>query len=131
MLITHSTITDPYDFHIEGSFLTIEFYAYGPPLSLSRIVSCCRKAFVECKKHGGLDRPASDEPMGTDIRIYKSVDTYLYLHPGEDMTWGVLCDFEQDMRRFQSYILDIPSQTSFILLKEGLEGDIGSGIISM
>lgn len=82
-------------------------------------------------KHGGLGVPGRDELMGTAIRIYKSSDTYLWLSPGENMTWGVLCDFEQDMRRFQSYHLDTPRQTSFILLKEGVDGDIGHGIITL
>lgn len=127
----HRTVTDPYDFHIEASSLTVEFYAYGPLLEYSKILSCCRKALADCREHGGLDLPGRDRLMGTDVRIYNSSDTYLYLYPGEEMTWGLLGDFEMDMRRFQEYILDTPRQTSFILLKAGLHGDVGHGIISL
>lgn len=69
--------------------------------------------------------------MGTDVRIYKSIDTYLYLYPGEHMTWGLLDDLQMDMRHFQLRKLDTPRQTSFIMLKEGVEGDVGHGIISL
>lgn len=68
--------------------------------------------------------------MGTDVRIYNSSDTCLYLYPGEQMTWGMLDDLQMDIRYFQVHKLDTPRQTSFILLKEGVEGDVGHGIIS-
>lgn len=67
--------------------------------------------------------------MGMNLRRYSTGDTYLYVYPDEEMTWGVLCELEQDMRWFQEYILDFPRQTSFFLLKEGVEGHIGHGII--
>lgn len=130
-LINDSTIPDPYDFHIEGSSLTVEFYAYGPPLSYSKVTSCCIQAFLDCEKHGGLDSPGRDRLMGTDVRIYSSSDTYLWLSPGEQMTWGLLDDFQMDMRYFQRHRVDYPRQTSFILLKKGAEGDVGHGIISL
>lgn len=69
--------------------------------------------------------------MGTEVRVYKSSNTYLYLYPGDDMTWGLLNDLQMDIRYFQVQKLDTPRQTSFILLKEGVEGDVGYGTVSM
>lgn len=85
---------------------------------------------MDCSRHDGLG-PGRDRLIGTDVRIYKSGNTYLYVYPGEQMTWGLLDDFQMDMRHFQLRILDVPRQTSFILLKEGVEGDVGHGIISL
>ena len=68
--------------------------------------------------------------MGTEVRIYKSSDTYLYVYPGEQMTWGLLDDLQMDLRHFQVHKLDTPRQTSFILLKERVKGKVGHGIIS-
>lgn len=111
--------------------MTVEFYAYGPPLVYSSVVACCSKALVDCTNHGGFDLPGRDQSMGTDVRIYKFSDTYMYLYPSEHMTWGMLGDLQMDIRHFQVHKLDTPRQTSFILLKEGVEGDVGHGILSL
>lgn len=69
--------------------------------------------------------------MGTATRMYSSGDTYLHLYPGEHMTWGMLDDFQMDLRHFQFYTLNYPRATSFILLREGVEGDVAHGIIGL
>lgn len=130
VLIDHSTVLDPYDLHVEGSSLTIEFYGYGPPLTFAAVTSCCLKAFTDCKEHGGLGVPGEDESMGTAVRVYSYRDTHLYLYPGESMTWGLLNHFQMGMRQFQLSTLNTPRQTSFILLEDGEEGDVGHGAIS-
>lgn len=124
------TVHDPYDLHVEGSSLTIEFYGYGPPLTFAAVTSCCLKAFIDCKAHGGLGVPGEDELMGTAVRVYSYRDTHLYLYPGESMTWGLLNHFQMGMRQFQLSTLNTPRQTSFILLEDGEEGDVGHGTIS-
>ena len=129
-LTHHSTVHDPYDLHVEGSSLTIEFYGYGPPLTFAAVTSCCLKAFIDCKAHGGLGVPGEDELMGTAVRVYSYRDTHLYLYPGESMTWGLLNHFQMGMRQFQLSRLNTPRQTSFILLEDEEEGDVGHGTIS-
>ena len=111
--------------------MTVEFYAYGPPLVYSRVESCCIQALEDCRKHGGLKLPGRNVLMGSNVRIYKSIDTYLWINPGERMTWGLLDDLQMDMKHFQLRKLDSPRQTSFILVMEGVEGDVGHGIISL
>ncbi len=131
MLITDSTVPDPYDYHVVGdTSLTIEFYGYGPQLGFSKVVSCCNRAFLDCRNHGGLIASGRESLMGTETRVYNFSDTYLNILPGEAMTWGMLNDLQRSLRYFQAVILGVPRQTSFMLLKDGFEGDIGRGIIS-
>ncbi len=93
------------------------------------MVSCCNRAFIDCKDHGALVASGRESLMGTETRVYNFSGTYLHTLPGEAMTWGMLNDLQRSLRYFQAVILGVPRQTSFMLLKDGFEGDIGRGII--
>ena len=125
VLINHSTVPDPYDFHRAGSLLTVEFYGYGPRLGFSAVDACCRKASVDSKKHD------HGELMGTEERTYNCGIVFLHVYPGEEMTWGMLNDLQMGMRQFLLEITESPWQTSFIVLTEGVEGDVGHGFLGL
>lgn len=84
---------------------------------------------MDCWEHDGVDIPRRDRLMGTDVRVYNSGDTFLYIYPSENMTWGLLDDLQMDLRNFQMHKLDNPRQTSFILLEGGI--DVGHGAIGL
>ena len=125
VLISHSTVPDPFDFHRAGSPLTVEFYGYGPRLRFSAVDACCRKASVDSKKHD------HGELMGTEERRYNCGIVFLHVYPGEEMTWGMLNDLQMFIRQFLFELVGLPRQTSFILLTQGVEGDVGHGFLGL
>ena len=93
---------DPYFLDIPNTDLVVEFYAYESARGSHSILSCYSAALKEAREH---QTPAGKHsPLSTRTRGWMSDDqrTYLYLHPREDMTWGMMPALLLSLYRFCS-----------------------------
>ena len=88
---------------------------------------CINAAYQDLRAHGAVTRAGSQVLVGTYARNYFSGNTYLYISPGEKMTWGMYYSLMSIVREFLRLRESDPVQMSFILYWEGIEGEVGRG----
>ena len=120
-----SATKDPFDYHEPGSSQTIEFYAYGAELSKLEASSCFRKALYSAiTQHG-----SAPTLMGTEAIMYPSTSDHVFLTlvPRDTMTWRM---WSEALLGLMDFLLTHEGREwQFLILEEGLEGEVGYGAI--
>ncbi len=117
---------DPYDYPIPLTTLTAEFYGYGAAFPIaSAAINCISKAMTDFRSHAFESQVA----IAMEKLTYSSEGLYLILYPGPHLTWFWWLEVITAISNFIR-VQDMYVDFSFIIVKEGVEGDIGRGIFS-
>ena len=121
LLIVPRRPRDPYDYRPPDSDQVIEFYGYGSYIVLSQLYECFIHAHRDYyEKHGLMERDL--------VYSDRKNEVFMHFYPGEQMTWDMWKETLAGILDF--FTLKLSVSLSFIVLQDGVEGDVGKGSIS-
>ena len=116
---------DPWDFRIPGSPLTVEFYGYSDPVSLTHFEKCIREAEGDIATQVSTGNAGSS--LGTRLIRYTASSVDLVLIPDERLTWRMWTRVPSVIQYYLGH--NGLKGAQFIILWDGL-GDVGHGSLT-